>query len=386
MRRFSYICGDPGIPLPGHKGASIHVASVLKEFHRRGLEGEVHAVRAEGGELSGFPVRPIRLPPRRRRKSVEEREARLFLASLGSSLDLVERPDFVYERYSLWYAGGLARARELGVPFILEVNSPLPVEAQRFRSLANPALADGVAQTLLWEADAVVCVSDEVAAWVEDRRGHARGVWTIPNGFDPELFHPERGPRPEELPPEGVPLLAFAGSFRPWHGLDGLLDALRIVADRVPDVQLLCIGDGPERIGLEERARCLRLEDRIHFTGQLPHEEVGRWLASADVAVAPYPSLREFYFSPLKIFEFLATGLPVVASATGQIPELVPDGERGFLCTPGNPAALADTIERVLRDRDGARSVAEEGRRWVLENATWEARVGAILDGIGGLS
>ncbi|MGE3163963.1 MAG: glycosyltransferase family 4 protein [Planctomycetota bacterium] len=385
LNRFAYVCGDPGVPIPGHKGASIHVASVCKALRRRGLDGEVHAVCAEGSELHGLPIKPISLPERRKRKSVEEREARLFLASLGSSLSLDARPDFIYERYSLWHAGGLARARDLGIPFVLEVNSPLPIEAQRFRSLANPALAEGLAQVLLWEADAIVCVSEEVAQWVEKRRGHREGVWTIPNGVDPEIFFPNPGVRPPELPQQS-PLIAFSGSFRPWHGLDDLLDAVRILAQRIDDVHLVCVGDGPTRLAAEERARDLRIEHRVHFTGQLPHHEVPRWLQGADVLVAPYPVLSDFYFSPLKIFEFLALEIPVVATASGQIPALIPDRERGFLCAPGVPDALATRIEDVIRSPSEARAIAANAREWVLRNATWEARVGDLLQRIGALS
>lgn len=384
LGRFAYVCGDPGIPVPGNKGASIHVASVCKAFRGRGLEGEIHAVRAEGSTLHGMPVKSIALPDRRKRKSVEEREARLFLASLGANLALDSKPDFIYERYSLWYAGGLARARDLGVPFVLEVNSPLPLEAQRFRSLANPALAEGLAQTLLWEADAIVCVSDEVARWVESRRGHREGVWTIPNGVDPELFLPNHESRPAPLP-KNAPLVAFSGSFRPWHGLDELLEAIQILARRVDDVHLVCVGDGPRRLEAESRVRELRIADRVHFTGQLPHHEVAQWLQGADVAVAPYPVLEDFYFSPLKIFEFLALELPVVATATGQIRDLLPDRERGFLCEPGSAESLAARIEDVIRSPIESRAVAARARKWVLEHATWEARVSDMLHRIGGL-
>lgn len=386
VKRFAYVCGDPGVPVPGTKGASIHVASVCKALSRHGLEGELHAVRAEGDFVNGVPVRQIPLPARRKHKSREERETRLFLASLGSSLSLQEEPDFIYERYSLWYAGGLARARELQIPYVLEVNSPLPVEAQRYRSLVNPSLAEGIAQTLLREADALVCVSQEVADWVVERRGHREGVWLVPNGVDPELFQPNPGRRPEPLPPADVPLVAFSGSFRPWHGLEDLIEAVGQLRKRIPEVHVVCIGDGPQRGQIEERADRLGLSDCVHFTGHLPHDEVASWLAGADVAVAPYPAMDDFYFSPLKIFEFLALGLPVVATSHGQIRDLLPDQERGYLCDPGSPTDLARQLERVIRGPEEARQVAARGREWVLENATWSSRVGHLLQRIETLS
>ncbi len=391
MNRFSYICGDPGIPIPGSKGASIHVASVCRALTEAGLSGEIYSPRAKENQLHGLPIHAIRVPAERRHESQAEQEQRLFLSQLevngsqGSQGN--QKPDFVYERYSLWHVSGLARARELGVPFILEVNSPLPDEARRYRGLANEKLALGVARLLMQEADGIVCVSEEVAEWVIRWRGHDRGVWVIPNGVNPEFFESGSVPgRQDPLPPLETPLIAFCGSFRPWHGLDDLLEAFRLLVEGpVADAHLLCVGDGPFRQSFEDRVAELGLTDRVHVTGYLPHAEVRHWLAAADVAVAPYPNLEEFYFSPLKVFEFLALGLPVVAGNIGQVPEIVPHGERGLLYEPGDAQGLARGVAQMLTQPEAARKMALAGREWVAENATWTKRVDTILSRIGTL-
>ncbi|MGE4602041.1 MAG: hypothetical protein AAEJ65_03965, partial [Planctomycetota bacterium] len=82
MKRFSYVCADPGVPLPGLKGASVHVVSLCRAFQRLDLTGQIHTVRPEAKEIHGFPLIPIDLPSRRKHKSVEDRENRLFLARL----------------------------------------------------------------------------------------------------------------------------------------------------------------------------------------------------------------------------------------------------------------------------------------------------------------
>jgi glycosyltransferase involved in cell wall biosynthesis len=385
MKRFQYICADPGIPVPGTKGASIHVASVCHALRQAGLEGTIHAVRAKSEELEGYAVHPIAIPPNGGDESSSAREIRHFLANDPSQFSTAEKPDFIYERYGLWHFGGLARARALGVPFILEVNSPLPEEANRYRSLDHPSLADGVASVLMEAADGIVCVSQEVAAWVSRRRGHSNGVWVIPNGVDAELFAPRPESRPSPLPPRDVPLIAFSGSFRPWHGLAHLLNAFEIVIRDLPEAHLVCVGDGPERESFEAKVAERGLTDRVHVPGRVPHHEVPDWLGGADVSVAPYPALDDFYFSPLKIFEFMALGLPVVAAATGQIPELVPDGERGFLYHAGDSEDLASTILKVLGDSESATRCGATAYRWILDNATWERRVEEILDRAGKL-
>jgi len=384
LKSFAYVCADPGIPLPGAKGASIHVASFCHALESLGMTGEVHTLRPEGEKLGGCHVRRIPLPPRLGRSSPASRETRLFLGNVGSGLALDGSYDFVYERYSLWHVEGLARARQRGIPFVLEVNSPLPDEASRFRGLVQEELARGVARLLMREADGVVCVSDAVAEWVARLREDDRGVWVVPNGVDPDTFSP--GPAQEcDALPGNVPVIAFSGGFRPWHATDDLLRAFRILLDDwADDARLLCVGDGPRRESFEEQARALGIADRIHVTGLVDHRQVPLWLRHAQIAVAPYPAVEPFYFSPLKMFEYLSVGLPVVAANVGGLHEIVPHQERGLLYTPGNPQELADAMAHLLRNPAKALEMGRAGRQWVLDHATWSRRVESILEKIDG--
>ena len=377
MKRFSYVCADPGVPLPGMKGASVHVASLCRGFQRHNLLGQIHTVRAEATEIHGFPLIPIELPPRRKHKSIEDRENRLFLARLEHQGEI---PDFIYERYSLWHPGGLYLARKLQVPFILEVNSPLPMETQRFRQLANEPLARGLARLLLRDSDGVVCVSDEIAEWVISERGHGEGVKVIPNGVDEELFDPKSSQRPAGLPPKNIPLIGFTGTFRPWHGTDDLLEAFNILVNQFQSpAHLLCIGDGPERSRFEEVAQQKGLREKIHCPGNLPHEQVNHWLSSCSVAVAPYPQLEHFWFSPIKIFEYFCCGLPVVGSDVGQVADLIPP-ERGDLVQIGDLKSMATSLKKYLDCPDTARKTGARARQWVLDKATWKMRASQVLD------
>ncbi len=377
MKRFSYVCADPGVPLPGMKGASVHVASLCRAFQRHGLTGQIHTVRAESEKLHGFPLVPIDLPHRRKHKSIEDRENRLFLARLEHQ---GANPDFIYERYSLWHPGGLYLARKLQVPFILEVNSPLPLETQRFRQLANEPLASGLARLLLRDADGIVCVSDEIKNWVVSERGHDSGVKVIPNGVDEELFDPENSNRPAELPPKSVPLIGFTSTFRPWHGIEELLSAFSIlVNDLQSSAHLLCIGDGPERSKFEEAAAKQGLSERVHCPGSLPHDQVHHWLSSCSVAVAPYPRLDHFWFSPLKIFEYFCCGLPVVGSDVGQVKDLIPE-EYGDLIPIGDQKSMAISLKNYLDSPDTTRQSGSMAREWVLNNATWKSRASQVLE------
>jgi glycosyltransferase involved in cell wall biosynthesis len=376
VRRFLYLCGDEGIPVPGTKGASIHVAAVCRALVRAGMQGEVLAARAEASDLDGVPLRPLG-----DRAGGRGDAGKCLRGQRPVSVPTV-RPDFIYERYSLWHTGGLALARSLDVPFILEVNSPLPAEAARYRALGLPRSADGIAELLLTEADGIVCVSEEVAQWVHEQRRTPEGVWVIPNGVDLDLFASAPRLAAHEDDRHSV---AFCGSFKPWHGLDDLLEAFDLLVRRHRvDARLLAIGDGPGRPAFEESARQRGLADCVTTTGRVPHEEVPVWLARAEIAVAPYPAGGSSYFSPLKAFECMAAGLPLIGAEVGQLRELL-SGGRGRLYPAGDTDALAAAMADWLRHPADAQAAGRNGRDWVVSHAGWTHRVDTLLNHVGRL-
>jgi len=379
VNRFAYVCADAGIPLPGRKGSSVHVASLCRAFARAGLDGTVYSTRARAKTLAGFSLDTLDTPPRSGDEAPQDEELRLVLGNWRSPPAIAAGCDFIYERYSLWHAGGLARARQLGVPFILEVNSPLPDEARRYRSLHHARLAEGLAELLMRQADGVVCVSDAVAEWVHAHRCRDTGIWVVPNGVDAELFASTPPMKTDDSPP----VIAFCGSFRPWHGLDTLLEAFKLlVRQRSSAVRLLCVGDGPLREWFDSEVARSGLSERVEVTGYVDQPEVARRLSAASVAVAPYPPLEQFYFSPLKLYEFLALVLPVVAGEIGQVGEILDDGRRGWLYPPGDVEALAGRLSEVLDHPRASRRRAAAGRDWVLAHATWDHRAAEILEHI----
>ena len=153
------------------------------------------------------------------------------------------------------------------------------------------------------------------------------------------------------LPPGGV-LLGFTGSIRPWHGLDIAIAALAELPERI---ELVVAGDGPVRVQLEQQALALGVGHRVRWLGALAHERVPQMLAACDLALAPYPELPNFGFSPLKLYEYLAAGVPVVASDIGQIRHALSGGRWGRLVPPGDASALAAAVTSELADLPAAR-------------------------------
>src|SRR5262249_39990802 len=135
-----------------------------------------------------------------------------------------------------------------------------------------------------------------------------------------------------------------------WHGLDWLLEAFSELHRADRSSHLLLVGDGPLRLTLEEQVRGAGLREFVTFSGPVSHVEMPDYLAAMDVAVAPYPALPDFYYSPLKLFEYMAAGRAIAASRVGQVAEVIADGVTGLLFDPGDRGGFLDCIGRLRND------------------------------------
>jgi glycosyltransferase involved in cell wall biosynthesis len=378
--RIAVVCSDTGIRIPDTKGASLHLQAIATALARVGHDVMLIGVAGHGGAPPGMEALLVRHPgwakgirrELRKLSTVERvvRESRGPLSAFG--------PKIVYERLSLFGSAGRRLAAATGAVHVLEVNALLAEEEAEWRGLKLAALARRRERAVLLGADLRVAVSDEVAKAVSDV-APGRPTAIVPNGFDADLFAhlPERAEARTFL---GLPvdraLIGFAGSLRPWHGLDVAIQALAAL----PGSILAVAGEGEVRAGLESRAHEIGVADQVIWVGQLPHHLIPGFLAALDVAILPYPARVDFSFSPLKLFEYLAAGVPVVASDLGQIRRVLEDGRWGVLVRPSDPLALADGVRTVLEDPTGAGKVAARARRLAFQEHTWEQRARALTE------
>lgn len=407
-----YITADFGVPLFGFKGASIHVREMVTALQHCGHAVCVcsPATEEEGTSFgeSSAPHAPFAAPVQRRgnftflpvapnagqieafkqletldkfwgvktRVRYELRNQLYNLALFEAALAQARasRIDFVYERYSLYSYAGIRLARELGVPHVLEVNAPLAYEHEKMRGLEMKELAREMERHIFCGSDQVLVVSQALQDYVTSCGVSAERVRVIPNAVDPQRFVAPlagRGVR-AQYALENKFVVGFVGSLKPWHGTDTLLEAFNELRRQAPHAHLLIVGDGPARAALEHYAAKYELASFVTFTGNVPYEQVPEYVAAMDVTVAPYTPHENFYYSPIKIFEYMVMGKPVIAGALGQVKDLVHDGETGLLFEPGNIMQLTAALATLAQDAVFTRTMGEKASVWVRRERTWE--------------
>jgi glycosyltransferase involved in cell wall biosynthesis len=390
--RIAYVTADHGAPVFGNKGASVHIRELVNAFEAIGHRVTVFAarrgdatgtLRAEVVEVPG-QVSP---PPQWLRQTKE----RLYLGHAARirdclvGLHVMEPFDMIYERYSLWSAAGIRAARELGIPCFVEVNAPLVIEQQTYRELDLASEAESVEAEVFHGADTLLAVSEQVRDYALAKGADPARTFVLPNGVDLARFNPGVNAMPVDGVAADAFVIGFVGSLKDWHGIETLLESFRTLRQGAPDCHLLIVGNGPMRGWIDGYVRGSRLDGAVTVTGWLSHDSLPGLIQRMDVAVAPYPMLEGFYFSPLKLYEYLAVGKPVAASAIGQVREVIADGVTGLLACPGDPDDLAAKIDRLHRDSDLRRTLGQAAARRARAY-TWNGNAQRVTDLAGSLS
>ena len=404
-----YICPDTGIDVLGRKGASVHVREMIAAFARAGNDVDLIAPRLvkPGAAPLSVAATVVRIPVsdeiQRTRAGIDEfvsgrgiqsslaKDVRrvLYDADLNAALSARyqdDPPDLIFVRLSLLSTAGVALAAATGRPLVVEVNSPLADEHDRYRNGALGELARHVEGEVIRAATAVLVVSQALVDHVVRLGVDPDRVVVCPNGIDPSRFRRHRvsAERRRQLGiPDGL-IVGFVGGLRTWHGAPLLPAILAGLRDRGADVRLVIAGDGPARAEIESEAERLGVADRTVLLGPVDHDDIPDLISSFDIALAPYPDLtHDFYFSPLKLFEYLGCGVPVVASSVGQIASTLRSGVHAVLTPAGDVSSAVDACMQLIIDPGYAREIATAGAALVHDRYTWDQNAAVAMSRAG---
>ncbi|MFQ5598089.1 MAG: glycosyltransferase family 4 protein [Nitrospiria bacterium] len=405
--RILYICSDTGIPVRGGKGASVHVREFISALTRAGhsvvlaaqvlnkspwerpanIEADVIHVEAEPQtiavskrfELFNQAIGATNILPKEIRKVLynQDMHERLFRKFRKTP------PDIIYERASLYGIAGALLSRDLNVPRLVELNAPLTEENTRYQNASGLGpLSEQSERWSLMEAEFVLPVSEALRKHVISKGLAPNRVVVVPNAVDESVFYPDR-PDPfvrNAWKLGDGPVMGFVGGLRPWHGVEWLPELLEVLQKRFKNLQFMIVGEGPLREKLTSDFKRRDLTEKVIFTGSLPHESIAKLIRQFDIALAPYPRLdHTFYFSPLKLFEYMACGIPVVAADIGQITEVVRNDETGLLYPPGNFEALTKACSKLLSDPGLRERFGKAAPVRIQKTYTWSRNVERVI-------
>ncbi len=261
----------------------------------------------------------------------------------------------------------LLRATGTRCRIIYDAHTSLADEIHEYDDFRVPRVLRRAAASLLdsqvpLRADHVICVSDELAAFIRSRGVPAHRVSVVPMSVNTRDFL-DRDPRPirEALGLENRRLVVYTGNLAPFQGVDALLQAFATVARRSPDAHLLLVS--PRSDALEAQAAALGIADRLTCVGEKLFEEIPDYLAAADVVALPRPNCIGF---PVKLLNYMAAGRPIVCfESTGA--KALAHRQSGWLAADGDVTAFAEGILQCLEDTELSRSMGESARNEAIQ-------------------
>jgi glycosyltransferase involved in cell wall biosynthesis len=380
-RKLAYLSGAPRVstkPIAEATGARQHVLGTMSGF------------KANDWQIAPYIVGD-KVPENWIKAGQQKNMAKSFFRRLAAdgmrmllsakhaykALRQIPQADWVYERYGALQLFGYFFQRR-GTPWILETNNPFFHESTSDRkSVALPFLVRWAEKFAYQKCDILVVVSEDLKRIISTQLGIPAGkIIVLPNAADTETFNPDTVTPRRLFGPE-IFVIGFQGNMYKWAGVEHLVRTVAALRADGRNVAAVLLGDGQERQNLEALARELKIADYIKFPGRVPREQVPEYIAGYDLCYSGQINLstNSMYHSPLKLYDYMAMGKPVLASRFPDAAKLTQDGAWGYLYTP---ESLDDLITTARRAYDERASLPEKGvaaRASILANHSWSGRM-----------
>jgi len=276
-------------------------------------------------------------------------------------------PDVIYVRDHVGLLPSFIWARLRRIPVVVEVNGSFAdytVAYPWMRAIRPFIIAAG--RLCLRLSGAVIAVTPQLCDWVQLQIGK-KATFLVPNGANISLFRPDA--ERQENPPG--PYVTFVGAFAPWQGIDTMLRAVN-EPEWPQDVKLVIIGSGHEQPKVEKAAA---QNPRVVYLGRKPYRAVPGIVAGAMAGISAQtnPGGRTSYgLYPLKVFETLACGVPVIVTDFSGQRELVQDNNCGIVIPQDDPSSLARSVSYLRQHAEERTEMGRRGRRTVEKGFSWQ--------------
>lgn len=293
--------------------------------------------------------------------------------------------DLCFERVGMYSVAPALASRRIGMPHILFFDADILFEldyAGTPLTGIQRKVASWMQKTSLRKADSIICVSKVsrdhlVSHWQID----TQKVHVLPNAVDIRQFHPLTMEETAEVRrefgfQEDMIVIMFVGSFQPWHDWKGLIQAFQLAKAEASRLQLVFVGDGPQLADAKTLVQSLGLIDQIVFLGAVAHARVNTILGAADIVAAPYPKdQHDFWGSPMKIFEYMASGRAIVAASVGQLAQLLQNEVTALLYEPGDVQAFANHIIALYNAPAFRNEIGRQAREQAVREHSWDTYI-----------
>lgn len=397
--RIAYVCSDLGIPYLGSKAGALHMRQTVRALRELGNDLMVYATtsdkitpnRSENDDIlisidpasSMLQEHTLLLTGELLPQSSLHKDLRSLSFNRFFQEQLLQRihrssPELIYERYSLWGFGGLKVAKDLGIPHILEVNAPLCQETDKRRTLNLPDLALAIERHVIEGTNGLVCVSQKLVQHIKSEFAVTVPMEVIPAGVDNDFFNQEISSNSirKRLNLSEKLVIGFVGSMKPWHRLDVLVEAFSIVRRKIENSCLLLLGEkttngGSGVIDIHNVA-----SDNIIHAGQVDYLSIPAHVAAMDICVLPGSN---WYGMPMKVFEYMAMGKPIIAPRLDTVMEILDDNVNARLVDEGNVDQMARAIISLVESPKDRERLGQQARHDAVTKHTANERANVLM-------
>lgn len=306
------------------------------------------------------------------------------LARKAKKIFQKNKPDLIYQRYSLNNFTGILLSREFSIPLVLEYNGSFVWMSGKWgQTLRFLKIAKIIEKANLLLSDLIIVVSkpmkeELVAFGVPESK-----IIINPNGVDTAKYNPNISSIPisKKYSLKNKIVIGFIGTFGEWHGVEIMARSIKYVVKKYPNARFLFIGDGTKMNDVLEIIKNDKMEDYAIFTGTVEQKYSANYLAACDIVVSPTvpnPDGSTFFGSPTKIFEYMAMQKGIIASALGQVSEIIKNKHNGILVKPGDQDDFNKGLMKLIEDEKLRKRLGEQARKDVL-NYTWQKNIERVI-------